>query len=537
MQRFWFLFIFISAFCAKAQMNSRIYGDGDLIRQKVFKDSLQLSREVNSQIENWIADGFYFAGIDSISNAVGEVRVYLHQGDRFQLTVPELRGRSVQKELRRKVRGYANNGYPFATARIDSLNVRKDELFARLNVDPGPEITYDSAFFFEPVGTRPGYIFQLLDIVPDDRFREDSYRSIGKKLGRSSFLEFRRPVDISFKSNRAVVFLDLEENPTGSFQGVLGLQQVAGGQTSAVGSLDLNLENLFRSGKQLNIFWERFSEQSQHLLVKYKHPFFLGSKVSPSLNFDLLKQDTSFLTLTAAIGLFTYISPGTELLVEYESVSGTLLTTDQEVISRDGLADFTRRLYKLQLQNGFRSSLGRRVNDWVWQGNISLGSKVVNRNLSLATSFYDTIQISTDFYRLEGMLAYQRQLLRRQSIFQEVSIGWVENPELLNNELYRIGGLNSLRGFNEKQLFAGRYLLSRMEFRSYFEEQSYFFLFYDQLIYSREQFSDHPFGFGLGFALKTSSGQFTFAMGGGKSKNQDLSFSSLKAHFGYLSRF
>ena len=140
-------------------------------------------------------------------------------------------------------------------------------------------------------------------------------------------------------------------------------------------------------------------------------------------------------------------------------------------------------------------------------------------------------------YRFEGMLTFQRTLLRRQAIYQELSTGWIENAELLTNELYRLGGLQTLRGFNEKEVFAQQYFLSRLEFRSFFEEESYFFAFYDQIVYRLGNQIDYPFGFGLGFALDTSSGQFTFAIAAGKSENQPLSFNNMKAHFGYVSRF
>ena len=110
-------------------------------------------------------------------------------------------------------------------------------------------------------------------------------------------------------------------------------------------------------------------------------------------------------------------------------------------------------------------------------------------------------------------------------------------PQLLQNELYRLGGLSSLRGFNEKDIFARHYFLSRMEFRSFFEERSYAYVFYDQLIYQRRDLRDYPFGVGLGFALATSAGQFTFALAVGDSNNQSISFSTMKAHFGYVSRF
>ena len=111
------------------------------------------------------------------------------------------------------------------------------------------------------------------------------------------------------------------------------------------------------------------------------------------------------------------------------------------------------------------------------------------------------------------------------------------NDELLTNELYRLGGLNSIRGFNEKEFFAKNYLSSRIELRSFFEQGSYLYVFYDQLFYKRDALTDSPIGLGLGFALETRSGQFNFALASGNSNQQSISFDELRAHFGYTATF
>ncbi|MEQ9006856.1 MAG: hypothetical protein RLP12_03160, partial [Ekhidna sp.] len=340
-----------------------------------------------------------------------------------------------------------------------------------------------------------------------------------------------------FKNNKAKVFLDVKEEAASSFQGVLGLQQDANGKASAVGSLELDLQNLFRSGKQFTFSWERFSEQSQRLNVFYKHPFFLDSKISPSFRFDLLKQDTTFLTRKLGLGIHTYIAPRIELALAYEQNKGTLLSTDLNMLEQSGLAGFTRATYSVQFSQGDLFTLGKLKDGVVWRVLSLAGRKEVDRNLNVPDSYYDSLELSTNFYQFESEIAYQVRMLKRQSFFHHISTGFTQNDQLLRNELYRIGGLTSLRGFNEKSVFARHYLLSRAEFRSFFEEESYAYLFYDQMLYQRGSLKDYPSGIGFGFALATSAGQFSFAIGVGHSKDQSISFSTMKAHIGYISIF
>lgn len=537
MQRILIPLLFVVTFSLKAQIQSHIFLDGIQLEELQFNDSLELVSYINKLQIDWVNQGYLFSGVDSIRGGKSNPFVYLHKGERMKVNLPEYRGNKLLSFLTKKTQSYTNAGFPFASIKLDSTKIDEEQVYGKLTIDPGPEITYDSAYFFKELKTNHSYIYQLIDIVPGDQFSERNYRLISEKIKRSPFLSIQRPTDLSFKDNKAKTFLDIKENTSSSFRGVIGLQQVQNGKTTAVGTLALDIQNLFRSGKQFKFEWERFAEESQELSIFYKHPFFLDSKISPAISFDLLKQDTTFITRQTGIGLHTYITPRVELFFEFETTNGTLLSNDLATIENTGLADFKRRIYRLQLSRGYLSSLGKFEEGNVWNLSAAAGNKTIERNLSLPDSFYDTITARTNFYRLESTFAYQIKVLKRQAFFHHITAGILQNDELLRNELYRLGGLNSLRGFNEKEIFAENYLLSRAEFRSFFESESYVYVFYDHLIFESKSQSDNPYGIGLGFALETSAGQFTFALAAGNSNNQNISFSTLKAHFGYISRF
>ncbi|MEP0986209.1 hypothetical protein [Ekhidna sp.] len=537
MQRMIILLVFVYAGCVQAQVKSQLFVDSEPYEYYTFQDSLALSAHIRSLQIKWLNDGYYFTGRDSITTTLDTINIYLHKGDKLDVQIDGLSGKRVISKLSKALSEYVNNGYPFASMKIDSVRVNHKTLTGKLVIQPGPEVTYDSAQFLSPVKTNHKYVYQLLDIVPDDEFSEKGYKKINEKIKRSSFLELQNPTDLSFKNKKAKIFLDIKEQASNTFQGVVGLQQVPSGETSVVGNIDLDIQNLFRSGKQFQFAWERFSEQSQQLNIFYKHPFLFDSKISPTFYFDLLKQDTTFITRNTGLGIQAYLSPKIGISLVYERAVGTLLSTDIENVSRSGLADFNRTLYKVELFEGNKSYFRNYASSIAWNISISGGRKTIDRNLSLPDTYYDSIQLSTDYFRMEVGLDYQLLVLKRQSFFHSLSAGSLINEELLRNELFRIGGLNSLRGFNEKSIFAQSYMLSRAEFRSYFENESYAYLFYDQLIFAANEKKDAPFGIGLGFALATSSGQFSFALAVGDSETQPISFSAMKAHFGYISKF
>ncbi|SNS53719.1 hypothetical protein SAMN05421640_0571 [Ekhidna lutea] len=535
MQRIFILLFFINGIGLHAQVPSQIFVDNERKENRSFKDTLDLVTHIRKYQIDWLDRGYFFTGVDSV-NSGDTVNIYLHKGDKYTYKSSELGRSRLHGKLKNVLIDHINNGYPFASIRLDSIQMVESTLMPKVSINTGPLIRYDSAFLFKDITTDRGYMYKLLDIVPEDRFSERNYRSIQKKMRRTSILHLDRPTDISFKNEKATVFLDISENESNSFQGVLGLQQVDAGNTVFVGNLALDIQNLFKSGKQFQFTWERFSAESQQLDIYYKHPFILESSISPSFNLNILKQDTTFLTRTLALGLYTYISPSSELHLEYEQTNGTLLSTDLSTIANAGLADFTRTTYGARISSGNIRTLQKLNENVVWNAGMSLGNKKVNRNLNLPDVYYDSIDIETEFYRLNAQIAYQVRILRKQAFYNDIDVGMLINDQLLTNEMYRRGGLQSLRGFNERSIFAEKYLLSRSEFRSFFEEESYLQVFYDQMLVTGKVHANYLFGFGLGFALATSSGQFSFALAVGNSGGQ-TSFSEIKVHFGYISRF
>ena len=118
--------------------------------------------------------------------------------------------------------------------------------------------------------------------------------------------------------------------------------------------------------------------------------------------------------------------------------------------------------------------------------------------------------------------------------------GFIQNENLFLNEFYRIGGLKSIRGFNEKNFFAKQFGYLNFEQRLFFDQNSYLILFADVGVvenpYNVPEI-DHPFSFGTGINLDTDGGLFSFVLALGKSNTQPLSFSYSRIHFGYLARF
>lgn len=519
------------------------------------KESVQIQSSDQSpeqiarrNVNELIIEGYLFASIDSISTRDSGFDIYLYRGSKKAIYVDSVHVlRSTDDELdykrgrysRQILNDFITKGYPFAQLHWEGIRQdSKNRIHARLKIDPGPFIVNDTVVILNPIKTKRHFIQQSVHLELGKPFNENSYQNIGNKLQQLDFLELAAPPDIAFSGGRATTYLRLKEEESSSFEGIIGLlpNQTSNGGMLVTGYLDLDLGNLFYSGKQLQLNWQQFAAQSQQLSVGYSHPYLFGSDVMVGGSFNLIKQDTTFITRDIKIEVGTFLF-GKNLRFDgaYSRSSGSLITPNIERVTSQTFADYSIDYYSTRLSRQVRTNTFS--NYWAFDVESTIGKKTIENNAALPASYYDTLNTVSTVYRLKAKLNWQQILLGQTALFLEYSMGLLENTQILRNELYRVGGLRSLRGFNENFFFSQNYFLSRLELRQYFEQRSFLFLFYDQMIFQAFDQWSNPLGLGTGLSLNTNNGLFSFAFALGSSKEIPFDINNTKIHLGYTSRF
>jgi hemolysin activation/secretion protein len=112
---------------------------------------------------------------------------------------------------------------------------------------------------------------------------------------------------------------------------------------------------------------------------------------------------------------------------------------------------------------------------------------------------------------------------------------------LLANELYRLGGFRSLRGFDEESIPVRWYHTGTVELRYLLGSLSYAALFADGGLVSRRAtdgyVEDVPIGIGAGLNFQTKAGIFSLNYAVGRNSSSTFDFRAAKIHFGYVTVF
>jgi hemolysin activation/secretion protein len=115
------------------------------------------------------------------------------------------------------------------------------------------------------------------------------------------------------------------------------------------------------------------------------------------------------------------------------------------------------------------------------------------------------------------------------------------SDSLYENEVYRIGGLRTIRGINEESIFATSWSVATFEYRWLLEENSAIYVFVDQAWYEYKSAQgyvrDIPVNAGAGFNFETKAGIFTFNYALGRQFDNPVLVRNGKVSFGFRSIF
>jgi outer membrane protein assembly factor BamA len=308
------------------------------------------------------------------------------------------------------------------------------------------------------------------------------------------------------------------------------------------GQFDVMLSNLGGSGRNYELHWQRFNQFSQNLKVAAFEPMLLGSMIDMGVSFSLLKEDTTFLNRDFRLSFGYRFNSDGYLKFFTRRQAGDLLAVSglREITKLPEAGDFRFNNFGVNYAHYWLDDVFFPRRGAFVQMEFAIGNKSLIQNTAIPPSLYEGVVLRSLQYYMEGRLEKHFYFNPQWGLFTRLSGGFVQNENLLLNDLFRLGGLQSIRGFNENFFFANNFVYLNVEPRFYFDTYSYFMIFADMgRLENNVQglLLDNTISAGMGFSLETGNGIFNFVYGLGGSNVQDFAFNLSKIHFGYTGRF
>jgi outer membrane protein assembly factor BamA len=452
--------------------------------------------------------------------------------------------KDVKKVQQGLITYYENNGYPFASVKLDSIVINGPELSGVLKLTKNKLEKIDSVLIKGDAKIAKVYLYNYLGVKPGSLYDESQLIKINTRLAELPFVRTTRSANIVFTDRYNKLFLYLEKKRASQFDGIIGiLPDNVTGKILFTGDIHLNLQNGLGRGELIDLNWRRLETQTQDLKMRLVYPFLLRSPLGIDYNFKLYKKDTTFLEVNQNIGLQYLLIGGNYFKVFYNNKVSSLLSTKglEFVTSLPPNIDVSTNLYGIGLKF---EKLDYRLNPrkgFYALMNASAGMKAIKKNIKVNPIAYDGLKLNSTLYTADFDGSLFVPVFSRMTVKLGMQAAFLQGEATFQNELFRIGGLKSLRGFDEESIYASSFSIVKLEYRYILEQNSYMYLFGDGAWYENKSMKDYvrdtPYGFGAGISFQSKAGIFSISYALGSQFNNPIQLRSGKIHFGIVNYF
>lgn len=521
---------------------------------------------------NLTQEGYFNFKIDSIKykttidSSITELKIYLDEGEPTFINAILIDGLDSSKDekifrevkfltgeifyqyqienLINKILSHLeNNGYPFAKVAINSIKFFPDSIKKKnyvdisIEVDKGIESKFDLISIEGNKNTKDYVIIRELDIQKGESYSEIKIESIPSRLNKLRFFEpVQKPIYYFNSKDDGVLQINVKEKQVNNFDGIIGYIPGNNEQDGYItGLVNINLRNIFGTGRAMSFRWQRINRNSQELELKYFRPYLFGFPINIQGGLFQKKQDTIFVQRK----LDLYI----DILANQNITIGGVLSNESVIPTENEFSVFTVYNSNL-LSGGMNLKIDTRDDPYSPTKGILFNNSYIftQKNINGPEKYLTPdLKREINYQKFFVDLNFYAQFFNRQVVALEMHGKELRGDLIEISDMFYLGGTNSLRGYQENQFLGSRIFWSNLEYRFLLSPRTFTFVFFDTGYYLRKadesrniiEQSDFLIGYGFGLNIETALGAISvsYALAKGDPFNEG------KIHFGLVNDF
>jgi len=498
--------------------------------QKKHMDSVSIGSEIykiSKYLEN---NGYFTHTIDSIKKTSKEHLVYFSLNDKIDKAVLEtnsdvsflvathtiennLISISIEKlkPLLLKIsKSLDNQGRSFSKVQLKNILIKDKTLFADLEIQSSEKRIINSVSVKGYEAFPTSFLKNYFNIKSNAVFNQKKINEISNASKGLQFIKEIKPPEILFTKDSTLLYLYFKKHQTNSFDGVVNFASKKNGDLLFNGNIDLKLHNIADLGEKFELFWNSIGDERQEFKMAAELPYIFKSPITPEIAFSIYKQDSTFLNTTFNSKLKYSISEEIKLGVSYYSETSSNLNKSELT---NNVTNFTNSFIGIHLSYTKPKFDLFFNNKFYLEINPSYGKRKSGNN-------------STNQFKIRTIATYIWDINFRNSIYIKNDTGFLNSGSYLNNELFRIGGANSIRGFNEQSIFTSSYTFFNIEYRYLTSEKSFIYSITD--IGGTKENSEKLLSLGLGYRFINNKSHINIGAVISRNKNNQIEFKNAK---------
>ena len=544
-----FIFFFPILFFGQQVNFLEIYKNLELFKAEKI-NSNRVRELVNNILLSEIESGYFTCNVDSINLKNQKLKIYLQTGNLISLNsikvnLPNTLSLKLREDFNsdktyfnandfsEKIKKWIilmnNNGFPFAEFEFEKSEIINSKINLICNLTSGPLVKIDSIINPEITKKELQLVYKFTDFRNGDLFELNKIYKISENIKNAGFIEEIRPPAYEFIDNKASIYTYFKPQSKNSINGLVGIQPGENETVQFTGNVALNFQNALSYGEVLKFNWRRMFNSSQNLIAELSYPFLFNTNFEVQGGLDMIKKDSSFFNFNS------------KLIINYKSNSnfsnGFLFTNNnstnllEDDYSSTSVNSFGFVTNFKKLDNPFNPRKGFKIKSEIaygWKETYAIDT--VANNILKSPNFNGNLSFSSYL-----------SLLKRTTFKIKLSGSTIQNNILYENELTRIGGYKTIRGFDEESIWVSSFVLGNFEFRYLIDEKSNVFLFSDfawtESKTNNFLMEDYFQSFGFGTNISMPNGLLTLIYGLGRKIDNPFLIRTGKIHLGFTSYF
>lgn len=525
-----------------------------------YSDTLAIEKNLTGCLIPLYSKGFIAASIDSFSCQSTDIIAFGKMGNRYRwinlipdstsdnvfreigINPPKFSGKPVSPNLLAKyinlsLHNLEDNGYPFAMFKLNDVNFYQKNVSASISIERGSRIVIDTIYLKGDVKIKYQKLSALINLRKGELYSESKIRRIDKRLNQQQYLSIIKPSEIEFLNHKARIYCYLSNRPSSRFWGLAGFySDKTDGKLKLNGDINLSLVNSLKYGEKLNFAWSAPGKGTQNLNVNVDWPYIFGRQAGVVGTFSLYRRDSTYITFNPKLSFSFFTTNGGRFLInlDYKKTSYTSIS----LLPQTQYGNSSAFLYGLGYEYYSYDYLTLPTKGMLIKSNLNTGNRSLNQKQSPTSNL-----IEGDIFVEAFIPLYEKRFVLGVRFNSKVRTIYDSkgSRSLFENEMYRIGGMGTIRGFNQEAVLSTAYSIASLELHLRTSEGSGIYLFTDkafvkayELGYGKDRW---PLGLGIGLNMATKAGLFNLNYALGQGFGQSLGTRDAKVHFGISTTF
>lgn len=414
----------------------------------------------------------------------------------------------------------------FALTKIKLENIRKTNtiIYADLNFNSEKKRKLNSIIINYTNNNRTdnfpkGHLKQLNKKYINKTFNQETIQELYNDINNFEFVNQTKYPEILFTNDSTKIYTYIEKRKANTFDGYIGFSNDENKKLNLNGYLDITLQNTLHAGEQFSLYWKSDGNQQKTFNTKLEIPYIFKSSLGIKAQLNIFKQDSTFQNTKTAIDLGYYINYNSKIYLGYQSTESSDIQNTNNATISDFKNSYITSSYDYKRPDNNNNLFPRKI-----FLNCTIGYGKRNTNNQPETS-----EPSKQFFTSLN-LSYNFKLNEKNFIYINTQNYFLKSRSYITNELFRFGGLNSIRGFSENSLQANNSHLLITEYRYLTTSNLYihsildFGIYQDQTVATNAKKVRNLLSFGIGLGLLTKNGILKIQIANSSTNKEEVKF-------------